>query len=37
MTSKMNSDMHIDVLFEILIEERKNNIFLYKILTFFWS
>ena len=22
MTSKMNSDMHIDVLFEILIEER---------------
>ena len=25
MTSKMNSDMHIDVLFEILIEERKKN------------
>ena len=34
MTSKMNSDMHIDVLFEILIEERKKNIFYIKYSRF---
>ena len=34
MTSKMNSDMHIDVLFEILIEERKKIFFYMKYSCF---